>query len=354
MRTIHHLLVAGASVLAATTDLPCQTWLPGGLAGAGNGSQTSNWRGSRRHQLIFSPAAVPARSGPIQALVLRSDDVSPAIGPVLLDVVAVISSQGVPSIENVDPTSYTNNLGIDAIVAVPLTRVTFPAGTGMTVALPLVTPFAYQNGNPLLIQIDFLPVAQPGIDNPFWMLDTHSLPQTFWGLTDTTTGSGCPAAGQWTVTSDPIEDRFLYRWGTAVLAGSPMGFLLLGTNNQTFGTLPLPLSLAAIGAPGCMLRTSIESDFGAPMALGGGFSWYLASVPIPRDPRFLGADVHAQFLVLDPTANAAGLRLSELRSEHLAVAPAPILTMHLYGPGPSGPTVPELVVRNHSLVLGLQ
>jgi hypothetical protein len=353
MRISRSVVFACAGLFSGTSDLFAQVWLPGGLTGPGNQSQTSNWRGGRRHQMVFAPAAVPPLGGAIQALVLRSDDVQSA-GPVQLDIAVLVSSVGVPPIGNVDPASYANNLGTDATVVVPTTRVSLPGGTSATFTLPFVQPFPYQNGNPLLIQIDFNTFAQTN-PNPVWMLDTHDLPLTFWGLVDTTTGTGCPVGGQWTVFSDGLADRFVFRWGTTVLAGSPPGFLMLGTNNRSFGGAQLPLSLAILGAPGCALRTSIETVYSTPMALGGGFSWYLTNVEVPRDARFLGADVHAQYLVLDPTANAAGFRMSELQSEHLAVAPAPLLTMHLYGPFVPNLTLsPDLAARNNSIVLGLQ
>lgn len=354
MRPTSRLLFTGAAILVAAPEVLSQSWLPQGIALPGNSSQTSNWRGARRHQVIYAPAAVPPRSGAIQALVLRADEGSSGTAGVLFDVEVLVSSVGVPQVGNVDLANYTTNHGTDATIVVPLTRVTLPPGSAATLTLPFVQPFPYLNGNPLLIQVDFIPVA-PGVLNPVWMLDTHNLPLTFWGLTGTVTGTGCPAGGQWDVFSDSVNDAFTFRWGPSVLAGSPPGFLMLGTNNQTFGGQQLPLSLAFLGAPGCMLRTSIEATYGVSMVLGGGFSWYLKSVPIPRDPRFLGATIHSQYVVFDPTANAGGLRLSELRSDRLATAPAPLLTRHLYGPFVTGfPITPEVALRNHTPVFGLQ
>jgi hypothetical protein len=348
-------LAALAAALSA--DAIAQThWLPAGLTTPGNTQQTSNWRGSRRHQIVFHPQAVPSVPAAISALVLRADTLQFAPVPVQLDVNVTLASQGVPLPTAVDPTSYAANLGPSPALVLPTQRVTLPAGPGAFIVLPFATQFAYQNGAPLLVRIEFSPVVQPGIENPTWLVDAHDLPTGFWGTLGTTSGPACPAPGRWRVSSHPFEDEIAFLWDTTPAAAGAPAFLFFGTDSQHFGGIALPMPLGWIGAPGCALQTSVDALYLTSPVLGGGFATVYAGLPLPRDPGFVGTSLHAQAMLLDPAANAAGLRMSELRTEQLAVPPAPILTAHSWGSfAPAFPNDrPALTVRNHTLVLGLQ
>src|SRR5258708_5467037 len=190
-------LACAVSVLLAVDAAAQVSYLPGGLLTPGNTQQTSNWRGARRHQMVFDPRAVPAMSGAISTLVLRADETQFVTTPVQLDVSVLLSSRGVPLPPNIDLTSYSGNLGSDATVVVNAQRVTLPAGASATLPLAFAQPFPYQNGNPLLVQLEFTPVVQSGNLNPAWMMDAHTLPSTFWGINGATTGTACPAPGAW-------------------------------------------------------------------------------------------------------------------------------------------------------------
>ena len=84
--------------------------------------------------------------------------------------------------------------------------------------------------------------------------------------------------------------------------GGPV-FQLLGVSDTDYGGTPLPLDLTLLGAPGCWLRTSIETVQPAQNILGAA-TWSIAIPPV------LGATFHLQTLPFDPTANGLGLTAS--------------------------------------------
>ena len=350
-------LLLSCVVTAAASDLLAQAiTIPAGLVTPGSSNQTSNWRGSRRHQIVLDPRALPPINRVLQGLVLHGDD-GPVAGLVAqLDVTVLVSSLGVPLPTRIDPNSYANNLGSDATVVVQSLRINIPQTPGATVTLPFAQPFAYQNGNPLLIQLEFTPVVTPQVDNPTWILDSHDLPSTFWTTSGNTTGPACTAPGQWTVMSDGIHDALTFRWGMAATSQPQLGAMLFGFSDQWFGVLPLPLDLSLFGMPGCALRTSMDAALVTSSIPGGGSSWFLQSARVPRDPRLSGLDLYAQVMVFAPGANVPGLQFSELRHEQLQTPPAPILASRAMGPFSSffPNDVPEIVYRNNTLVLGLQ
>lgn len=84
-------------------------------------------------------------------------------------------------------------------------------------------------------------------------------------------------------------------------------FLATGLQDQSIGSQPLPLDLAPIGMTQCLLRI-------APMAtlpLSGPSGTARFSVTVPNAAGLLGQPFYQQALVLDPTANAPGLILSQ-------------------------------------------
>lgn len=72
-----------------------------------------------------------------------------------------------------------------------------------------------------------------------------------------------------------------------------------GFNNQSAGGMPLPMSLANYGMPGCLLYTDV---FGSTFVIGtaGSANW---SVPIPSQATMLGTHFYLQSLVFDAGAN---------------------------------------------------
>ncbi|MCA8974316.1 MAG: hypothetical protein KDC98_06315 [Planctomycetes bacterium] len=86
--------------------------------------------------------------------------------------------------------------------------------------------------------------------------------------------------------------------GTAVI-----GF---GASNTSWGGLTLPFDGAALGAPGCILQAALEST----VTTGAVAGTVSTNLTIPNQPALIGAVLHAQGVVLDPAANAAGVAVS--------------------------------------------
>jgi arylsulfatase B len=77
----------------------------------------------------------------------------------------------------------------------------------------------------------------------------------------------------------------------------------LGTSDQTYGGLPLPLDLSALGMLGCALQASLDVNLNLPIQ-GGSAPWPIA---VPNDANLLGGTVFGQAVTLVPGANPAQL-----------------------------------------------
>ncbi|HLQ37759.1 MAG TPA: hypothetical protein VK348_08160, partial [Planctomycetota bacterium] len=85
-------------------------------------------------------------------------------------------------------------------------------------------------------------------------------------------------------------------------------FLLTGWSATTSRFGPLPLSLNALGMPGC---TAFVSNDTVQLVLGSG-GQATATFPIPNFASLVGLDFHQQAIVLDPLAgNALGAVMSD-------------------------------------------
>lgn len=120
-------------------------------------------------------------------------------------------------------------------------------------------------------------------------------------------GAGC--VGSRGVPSLAAQGSSLPRIGstfTAIANNLPWtgpAFVVLGVSNSAYGGTPLPIDLGFLGAPSCMLRTSIDDI--QPLAnILGAATWNWAIPPVA------GASFYAQVLPIDPTANALAITAS--------------------------------------------
>lgn len=83
----------------------------------------------------------------------------------------------------------------------------------------------------------------------------------------------------------------------------------VGFSNTTAvgGTIPLPVDLVVLGAPGCFMRVDPEIQ-GLGFADGAGI--YTWDLPVPLDYAFLGVSAYAQALCGDPTLNVGGFSVT--------------------------------------------
>lgn len=130
-----------------------------------------------------------------------------------------------------------------------------------------------------------------------WILD--DTPPASWNPF----GTGCP--GTLGVTS--LVPNSAPAIGTvSTLGASPVPLLsvwVFGLSDQSTGGLPLPASLAPIGAPGCTLYVSLDALVTvAPASLVSQFA-----LPIPAQPTLVGGEVFVQVASYEPTVNPLGL-----------------------------------------------
>lgn len=91
--------------------------------------------------------------------------------------------------------------------------------------------------------------------------------------------------------------------GDAGYAKSMPAFLLLGASNSTWGSIPLPFDMTAIGAPGCSIVNDPLFVVNGLTDAGGLTSW---TVGIPANPGLEGQQFFSQIAFVDAAANGLG------------------------------------------------
>jgi hypothetical protein len=90
-------------------------------------------------------------------------------------------------------------------------------------------------------------------------------------------------------------------------APNSLALLVLGSNDQTWGPVPLPFDMTAIGAPGCKFYQDWLLSF---PALVDGSGVGAAILGFPNDPSLVGARLFSGWLNVDAQANPAGVTTS--------------------------------------------
>jgi hypothetical protein len=141
--------------------------------------------------------------------------------------------------------------------------------------------------------------------------------QPGWGVTTRFTyyegvtlpyAQGCPGAGNFVPVAStggglPLPGNANWAHVVTRAASQRPAALVLGSSNQTWGQVQLPLDLAIIGANGCWLVAEPLIALSA-MTVGGGAGAGQATVPVPIPPVtiFIGQSLYTQWFVGDPLA----------------------------------------------------
>jgi hypothetical protein len=123
-------------------------------------------------------------------------------------------------------------------------------------------------------------------------------------------GAGCPAGMSRATGIAPNPGAGNMALFQHDAAPGALALASLGTSNQAWNGIPLPLSLAGIGLPGCSLY--VDLLFLLPVQVqGSGLAEVF--VPVPGDPALAGSRLFAQFVNLqDPRVNPLlGITTSE-------------------------------------------
>jgi len=121
-------------------------------------------------------------------------------------------------------------------------------------------------------------------------------------------GTGCGGSSLHSQSSEtlPMMGGNMIYLSQNAAPNSPVA-LLLGFSSSQWGSLKLPLDLASIAAPGCMLYSSVQRSFlGQSDASGNA----VIQLPIPDDTGLIGFTYYSQFVAIDPSANFLGLTMS--------------------------------------------
>jgi len=277
-----------------------------------------------RYQQVFDRAAL-ALTGPftIRRLAYRADGGSANIGhPITADLELKLCTTG--SSSPALSTTFAVNLGPDLTTvlsrqALKLDGFTAPpaAPAPFTIRVALQKPFPLKPGANLLLE-GRIWGNQGGQwtnwDFSSWMdaADQTKGPLTYFGRS-------CPGTAGWpavTATDAQVDHR-----ATVELWSAPVGantLCLFSPNRNYLGPIGLPFPLDGIGAPGCWLH--VEPLVPVPARVEAN-KLARASLALPLDIHLAGKKLYAQYLVLDPGANPAGLTASGAVEMELA-APA--------------------------------
>jgi len=121
-------------------------------------------------------------------------------------------------------------------------------------------------------------------------------------------GCGTPALA---LLADPQAQPILGTTPRATIPNAPaaLAFVAMGSNRTSFAGLPIPVSLASYGMPGCDLLQSADlgAVFGTTAAGASGLQFQL---PLANVPALLGLQLFLQAWAPAPGANAAGVIVS--------------------------------------------
>lgn len=133
-----------------------------------------------------------------------------------------------------------------------------------------------------------------GFFSDTWTYQTNAL------ATKTTFGTGCASPSgvpNLNVLPLPWLEETL-TWSFSSLPPSALPLLVIGLSDTVAEGLPLPLSLAALGAPQCQLLVSTETITFAPAGL---------SLTLPNDPLLIGESLYSQGIVLSAATSPFGV-----------------------------------------------
>ncbi|MEM7204331.1 MAG: M28 family peptidase [Planctomycetota bacterium] len=122
-------------------------------------------------------------------------------------------------------------------------------------------------------------------------------------------GAGCPGTAGTPVLDAAagalplVGESFVLELTSLPGAVSNLPFGILGASDISFGGIPLPLSLAPVGMPGCFLYASLDAV--VPLVNAGGSATW--TIPLPLLPSLIGGHFFTQGLVVDFGVNPANL-----------------------------------------------
>ena len=215
-----------------------------------------------------------------------------------------ISSAGVPTPAN-SYNRYETNRGTNHVTvfngSIRFPNISnAPGPRAFSINFPFTAPFAYTNGDNLLVEIL---VRGTSFVDYGWITDATPGVAVSPNGTATNVGVGCPTSVDLRVQGSPpwIGAPLLVASDTGAMAALP-AISALGTQNQF-------IRLDPFGAPNCTIYQDLLFTLNSTIPAGGRLVADFGR--IPTTPGTAGANVRIQQFVFDPFHNVLGVRASQ-------------------------------------------
>ena len=308
-------------------------------------------------QTIYESRYVYRAAQSYSSILLRPDSsgIVPTMNAMSRHLAVRMSGVGVPSPELASTTSFAANRGSDFATVLNNRVLAFPAvaqrptPATFAVSIPLDQPFLTTDIAHLLVEFE---TSNEATTPAPWYPDGEFFQAADWTILTSIHGASCPA-GTIGFNAGYLNGDLFAEIASAPDPNVPThpGVAFLGTSLNQWGSLPLPIHLDVFGAPSCSIYTDgLQSYVG--MSRGGRVERFTLRVPVPRAFGLLGHSLYSQVFLLDPTANAFGIRASGYATYEFSSPPDARRTLTL-----SSQTVgdrPTLVEPNTALILGVQ
>lgn len=344
-------VVASLGAQVQTVTVPAQAELRDGsgvLDGASFG------RAGRLQIVLGESHLAGAVGATLQALRLRRDGARFDLRPGAAVVTVSASASRMLDPDRPSPLFAANHSGSPTVLFQG--TVVLAAAPGLTdrhaatwqvpdsVTIPFASPFLYAGGA-LCLQLDILPVS--GNASSWWPIDAE---RSGPAGRASTRGQACGATAGLADRPASVDARTLRIGSTVVFStlGIPSTTAVLVLGATTVG----PIDLGFLGAPGCKLHVLPEATLTAPVSaaiLPGRPGAANVAVPLPHEPRLLGARLHSQWLL------AGAIGLTTTNALDLEVSPiATSLNASVVAGGATVPPLPDVGRVDASVVPVLQ
>jgi hypothetical protein len=286
MRRIHGLSPVAFALCAAvlvSRAARAQSVVVPAAAASSDGEAVSYWALSpypSRQQVLIAESALPRIPVAFHAIEVRRDGgtLGGALEAASVRIRLSLSSNSGVAAAAPSPRFAANRgaspqLAFDGRVDLPAVgpvagASVAPWSAPQAVRLPFSVPYLHPQGT-LCIETETRLVTDPTSGQPFrpfWPVDAVQVP---FGGSVRNLGQACFGdASPFPAETDPAG-QVPGGTGTFSLRGefeSGIAMLAVGVDTQSFGGIPLPIDLAAVGAPGCVLRVAPLGLVAAPFA----------------------------------------------------------------------------------------